>query len=529
MERIDLTRLEPNVFREYFGIIRKRTWLILLLMLATMIVAVAGSFLARPVFESKTVILVETKPLITPTSSSVSTFQLPAFSKAEILQTQTLIIQSRPLIEEVVLTLGLHERIPPNDLTEAVKKWLKDTSTQISRFLIVEVLGGVWKPKPGDPVPAAIDDLMKRVTVAPVVQSDLIEIKVQDYDPVMAERIANTLAQAYIDRNASFDSLRADTSYQLLGEQLAVIEPQLEASEDDLKEFKVKQGYLSIQTKATNLATELAKLESDYNQIVLQRKATEEQIKHAKTWLLSFSDREEAVTTSSSKAVDTINTQLKLQLLNLESQLAGLVAYQGQAPSSEESAKAAAQVAQVSAEINRVKQQLPDQATEQVSTSSSLSTQPNPVYQNLVTQLVQYEVNLAGLQAKEAALLELIGQHQTALTQLAEEELELQRLTRAVTVNTNIYNTLLQDKEQAQASAVIKLPNVRFVEAAAVPQEPIYPKIILNVGAALIAGLILGIGLAFWFDYLDESIRSPRDVETYLDLPLVGTVPTLKS
>jgi uncharacterized protein involved in exopolysaccharide biosynthesis len=529
MHKADLPPLEPSVFREYFGVVRKRMWLIVLLAFALVMAATVGSFLARPVYQTRALILIEAKNPIASASSSLTTLRLPAFSKAEIMQTQTRIIQSRPLLEEVVLTLELDKRTPPDDFTQALKTILKDILGQVNRFIVVDLLGGTWTPIPSDRSVSAVEELKRNVTVAPVAQTDLLEIVVNYNDPVMAERIANTLAQIYTDRNASLDSFRADTSYRLLSQQLALVEPQLEASEEALKAFKMQHGILSIQTKATDLTKELATLEADYNQTVLQRKETEEKLKQTKTWLLSFSDREESVTTTSDISNDTLNTELKSKLLSLESQLAGLVAYQAQAPDPQESAKAVAQIAQVSAEINQVNKQLPAQAETEVSTSSGLSTAPNPVYQNLTTQLVQYEVDLAGLQVKEEALLELIEQHRAELTTLAEEELELQRLTRAVSVNTNLYNKLLQDKEQAQADAAIKLPNVRFVEAAKVPTDSTFPNLLLNIAAAFATAIVLGVGLAFWLEYLDDSIRSPQDVGTYLDLPLVGAVPTLKS
>jgi uncharacterized protein involved in exopolysaccharide biosynthesis len=527
MQSIRSLNSESNIFRQYFGVIRNHAWLIGLLVLLFVGLAVVGSVLARPIYQTKTLLLIETKGLTPATASNVSTSQLPAFSKNEILQTQSRIIQSQPLLEEVVLTLRLTHRDEPNDFRAWVRELLRIASLKLNRYLTVEILGRPWSPPPqSDPIDIsqATARLRENVLVAPVVQSDLLEIVVTDHDPLIAQRIANTLAQVYIDRNGSLDSLRANTAYLLINKQLNIVQPQLEDSEEALKAFKADQGYLSIEDRATALSNALAKLEADYDETVVQRIETEAKLQELTTRLLSLSDRQEAVTTSSN---DTLDLQLKARLLNLESQLAGLIAYQSQAPTPEEGARTIAQTLQIKAEISQVKDQLAGQLDQEV--TNSFSTSPNPVYQSLTTQIIDYEATTRALIGKEEILATLIAQNRQALAGLAVAELELQRLSRTVAVNTNIYNNLLQDREQAQANAAIELPNVRIIEAAALPAEPISPNPILNIMIALATGILFGLGLAFWLDYLDETIRFQQDVMTYFELPILGTVPPLKS
>lgn len=65
-------------------------------------------------------------------------------------------------------------------------------------------------------------------------------------------------------------------------------------------------------------------------------------------------------------------------------------------------------------------------------------------------------------------------------------------------------------------------------ERAEAPDEPVSPNLLVNVGVALAAGLMLGVGLALLMEYLDDSLRSPEEVEQFSGLPAFGIIPQFK-
>jgi capsular exopolysaccharide synthesis family protein len=83
-------------------------------------------------------------------------------------------------------------------------------------------------------------------------------------------------------------------------------------------------------------------------------------------------------------------------------------------------------------------------------------------------------------------------------------------------------------KEQS-VTEEIQTVNVWVVEKAGIPGTPVRPKKSLNILLGIIVGLFGGIGLTFFFDYLDNTIKSPDDVETRLGLAVLGMVPLLQT
>jgi len=74
----------------------------------------------------------------------------------------------------------------------------------------------------------------------------------------------------------------------------------------------------------------------------------------------------------------------------------------------------------------------------------------------------------------------------------------------------------------------VQRSNIHVINSAEVPLRPYKPNVKLNLVLAGLVGIFGGIGLAFFLDYLDNSIRGPQDIEDYMNLPLLGTVCRMK-
>lgn len=78
-----------------------------------------------------------------------------------------------------------------------------------------------------------------------------------------------------------------------------------------------------------------------------------------------------------------------------------------------------------------------------------------------------------------------------------------------------------------QVVQIMKVENVQVVDPAIEPTAPIKPRPKLNMAVAGVLGLMVGVGLAFVLEYLDNTVKSPEDVRRYLDLPVLGTIPVI--
>ena len=88
-----------------------------------------------------------------------------------------------------------------------------------------------------------------------------------------------------------------------------------------------------------------------------------------------------------------------------------------------------------------------------------------------------------------------------------------------------LYATLLTKLKEAQITGQAGGPLVEVVEPAVANPDPVRPRKLLNLIVCVFAGLVVGAGLAFLREYLRRTIRTPQDVDEYLQLPVLGLIP----
>lgn len=154
----------------------------------------------------------------------------------------------------------------------------------------------------------------------------------------------------------------------------------------------------------------------------------------------------------------------------------------------------------------------------------------------LTSKLLGLQERLADLEKKYTAQHPEVVKikHQIAATEaelkaLPADEIELARLTREVRVNEDLYNMLNRQLKEAQVKEADRFEPVSIVNLAIIPTAPIRPNKPLNMSLGGILGLILGIGLALVAENLDTSIGTIEEVESYLNISVIGVIPRIVS
>ncbi|NLJ41904.1 MAG: chain-length determining protein, partial [Clostridiales bacterium] len=76
-----------------------------------------------------------------------------------------------------------------------------------------------------------------------------------------------------------------------------------------------------------------------------------------------------------------------------------------------------------------------------------------------------------------------------------------------------------------EIGSIMKMDNVQFIDNAKVPKTPIKPRPMMNMGIAGLLGLMVSVFIIFLIEYLDNTIKDPKDIETVLELPVLGGIP----
>jgi len=131
--------------------------------------------------------------------------------------------------------------------------------------------------------------------------------------------------------------------------------------------------------------------------------------------------------------------------------------------------------------------------------------------------------------AREKSLGESLAQQKKDALELNRKAIEYGALQREADSNRQLYEILLNRVKETSLTTELRSSNIRILDAAEVPIHPIRPRKKLNIVLAAIVGLLLGSGLAFFQEYLDNTIKTPDDVESYLGVPFLGFVSSFKT
>jgi Mrp family chromosome partitioning ATPase len=110
-----------------------------------------------------------------------------------------------------------------------------------------------------------------------------------------------------------------------------------------------------------------------------------------------------------------------------------------------------------------------------------------------------------------------------------EKTINYDVLKREAESNQNIYDILLKEVRETSLISDTRRSNIRIVYEAKLPHFPIKPRKILIILLSIIFSLCFGMGLAFFLEYVDNSVKSPEDVSRHLDMSVLGMIPYDKS
>jgi uncharacterized protein involved in exopolysaccharide biosynthesis len=155
----------------------------------------------------------------------------------------------------------------------------------------------------------------------------------------------------------------------------------------------------------------------------------------------------------------------------------------------------------------------------------------NVTHQRLQEELFRNQAELKALNAKKATQTAQLADYQTRLDKLSGIEVELNRIKHQVEVdrlNFRLYLTKFEESRISDAMDTEKISNVTRIQAASPPIKPVSPKVLLNLVLGLFLGAFGGLGLAFFMEYLDDSLETPEAAENALKVPVLASVPELK-
>jgi capsular exopolysaccharide synthesis family protein len=492
--------LEPTNFRDYLFVVLKRKWLILTLVLVITSLVTIQAFRAPSIYKGETTIRIEAKaPNVLQTKDIVITGQ----TDPNFWGTQLKLLENPALARQVVLTLDLQHnqtffgnRSQGGVFASLRRAFSKQKTTTespgVAPGLTVvgesEVTGSSLTPEQLAQLEPYEDAIIAGLVVESIPSTNLVKIRYVHTDPVLAQKIANTLAEVFVNNNLERSTQGSTKAEDLLAREIASLQTKIRHDQEAQFNYAKQKNLPLVNDTAGNLeATRLATLSGQLLTAENERKNLQAQLEAARKERDPFSVPD----VNSSARVEKLRDRISALK---ERRDALLVIYTPEWP---EVQKLDAQLKGLEAELAK--------APPEIVTSMQRKYEAAASQENLLRRSYQ--------------------QQKGTTTQQTRDQIDLLSMTQELESSRQRLNMLVQRQREFQLANGDRSNEVSVATYSRLYNEPIGPPRFRNIFVAFLLALVAGIGLAFLLDFLDDTVKSVEDVDRYLQLPALALIP----
>ncbi|MBV6623906.1 MAG: polysaccharide biosynthesis tyrosine autokinase [Rivularia sp. (in: Bacteria)] len=463
---------------QQYWLILKRRWLFLV---AAMLGSIGLSWFIilrqKPEYQANGLLLFKSDRISSLTKAGEKIGDLESLMReGNPLETQAVIVQSEPILQEVIDTLNL-------------------------------------KDDDGKPLePEALD-----IKIEPLVGTDVINVSYTDEKPKLAASIVNQVMKSYVDNNIESNRAQVVAAGEFLKKQVPLSKIELEQATQALLQFKNQNQVIQLPEEATAAIQNISRLDGEINQArasLAELTAQESQIASK----LDFSANQ-AVEITSLNQISGVQEVLG-ELQKVQTQLASERA--NYTPAHPLIKKLENQEALLQSLLQQRKQQA--SGTQRNIPNNRL--QIGEIKQSLVNQLVQIQTEKDGVQTRLQTLNNIRDNYQRKLAILPNLEKQQTELERRLSVAQTDYENLITRLQEIELAEKQTIGNSRIIQKARVPKKPTLSKMtLLLAGGGVFVGLLFGIAAAFTVDLIDRSLKTVKEIEAFFNYTLVGLIP----
>lgn len=344
-------------------------------------------------------------------------------------------------------------------------------------------------------------------------ETDIIEIQAKSIEPKEAMDIANAVARAFVEEELKRVREDYKGAKQFIGENTEKAQCEYNKAVQALRDLKEKERFVNLDTETQNLITMISDFRKGMENNKLDILKTRDSAKKIESKLKSIPKYQKA---SERLKENEAISPLKLALRDLSISLAETkTKYTSDHPA----------VIDIQNKISETKQLLKN---EMVKVFGDETTSISTVYEDLTEKLMEKYADLAGYEAQNHAYPKLIKKYESELMSLPRKNAEFSQLQLAVTVSQDVYDSLLKSSYQVGMAESVALSNIYLIESAVAPKlndsKHKHPSFAINMIVALLLGTTLGIGVALFMDFMDDSIRTPDDIRVFKGLTFLGSI-----
>ena len=461
----DLSPREPHLY-DYLLILRKHQWLILSFMLSVVTIVSIATFRMQPVYVATARIEIDKENAnILPFQGGDSYDYM--MDSDNYIETQAKILTSETLALHTIRNNGLALRpefAGSGGISEAVAS------------------GSLANQKR----PAELAEFLGNLSVKRVPNSRLMDVGFESTDPQLAARTVNAHIATYIEQNYRSKYEATSQASDWLADQLRDFKIKVQKSEDARIAYERQNQIWTLDDKQNMTTQRLSDINKQFTDAQAERMKKESLYEFAKAGNLDA-----------------------VPQLDSNSALTELLKKRGE--TSADYADALQQYGPNFPKVLRLKAQLKD-------IDDNIGKEKQKILDAL-------ESDYREARQRETLLADALNEAKAETNQMAEKMVEYNILKREAEANKALYEGLMTKMKETAISGALRSSNIRVVDPAMVPTTPARPAKAKNILLALLVGLVGGIGLALLREYLDNTVKTPDDIETLARLPSLAVVP----
>jgi len=465
--------------RDYWDVILKRKGTVMTFFAIVVVAVMTATFLMTPIYRASLTLQIDRQEAKVVEYQGVTPMESPQDSR-EFYQTQYEVLKSRSLAQRVIDQLNLSQH-PAFSVTEQPS-------------LLAMLLGGaseevVDEGAETDRQSRLVTRFLESLTVEPVRNSRLVKLHFDHPDAALATRIINSVATAYINLNLERRMDSSSYAKTFLQDRLQQVQAKLEDSEKALVAFARQEQIIRPDEKDTGPSIDAQVMQEFTGALA---KAQQERIGIESIYNQMQAGGTEGLPQVMDNRVIQELKQLKAKL-DAEYQ-EGLKIYKPAYPKMVQlEGRIAETQSKIEEEVRNVKEAI--------------------------------KIRYDAAKATEAALSSKLQESKRDVLGVQDRSIQYNILKREVDTNRQLYEGLLQRLKEVGVAGGIGVNNISIVDKAEEPVKPFKPKFLLNLLIGMFLGLFGGVGLAFLFEHLDDTLKNPDDIEKILGLPVLGVIP----
>jgi succinoglycan biosynthesis transport protein ExoP len=498
-----LSSTEPTTIRDYLFVVLKRKWLILSLVLVVTSLVTIQMFRQPSIYQGETVIKIEPKPRNVLQTKEIT---INGQSDPNFWGTQLKLLENPALARQVVLTLDLQNN--PSFLGgqsqggvfsslrrifsgQKTAKAPRGESTGLTVVGEDEAANESLTPEKLAQLEPLEDAIINSETIEPILGTNLVKIKFDHSDPELAQKVANTLAEVFVNNNLARATAGSTKAEDLLAQEIAKLQSKIKRDQETQFNY-AKNHNLPLTTDPKN-NLEVSRLATLSGQLLEAENETKD-LRAKYEAARNQSDPMSIPDVQNSKRIDMLRERIS-ELIEKRDAL--LVIYTPEWP----------EVKKLEAQIKPIEDELAKAPTEIVSSMRR-----------------RYEAAAT----KEQSLRRAYEQQKGTTTQQTRDQIDLIAISQDLETNKQYLNTLMQRQREVSVNQGAPPNDVSIATPSRLPKNPIGPARLRNIMIAALLSLATGIGLAFLLDFLDDTVKSIEDVDRYLHIPALALIPASK-